>query len=622
MAQKLGAQRLAPQATVQKLDLKVGDFETPARRLQQSLDAFAGNVTGITVRKLQEHATGKEEEGRQAAAEAIAQGKDTLEEMVEAGIIDRGSNPFFRDGVLFMVGQARADAFNARVTVAAAEANLHKSTDPEAMDALIQEVSDEFSGEESDTINAGFAERAAGFATQHKERHSRIVAANISKVNDDLPATLYRGALLDSIEASPENVITNFIERAQVVSDNWLGNIEGGGNKFDKINLNNSLVAAVVSGVRGGEITGLQAEKILQGISPGTDSLWDVPRHQEAVLEAITKRASRVQSAYQSDLLTQQIAWQSAESLALENMWSGYNEDTGELSTASIEMAMQEAARLGKPLPFRPGWVQQQQTNAKNLAASFQRGHLSNVELFERTLTDVLHPDSTQTRDSILALVDGTANGINAVDAKSLIDTMEQQRNMRNNNPREQRMWAFAYGEVTKVLGGFMPNQFTTQAMVKAHPELITSFNKFKEEFPNADYLSDDYADWLQKAKLKSQERHLDPTSRATMQRRAELNIAHSETDIWRTIAFQTDSTMLVRLYAEATWALEHPDHIFSDELIDLFDVPGGEVTDAAAMSAATYVAALAGQLALANIPLSSGSVKDEIRIQQERFAR
>lgn len=622
MAQKLGAKSLKPVASTQRLRLSVPDFESPARRLQASLDEFAGNVASITVRKANEGAEKQRKAGEAAAAKAIAEGRDTLDEMVEAGIIDRGANPFFRDGVLFMVGQARADAFNARLTIASAEAKLHNSTDPNAMDDLIQEVSGEFADEEDEAILSGFSTRAAGFATQQKERHSRIVAANISKLNDDLPATLFRGALLDSIEASPENVIANFIERAQIVSDTWLGNIEGGGNKFDKINLNNSLVTAVVSGVRGGEITGLQAQTILEGISPGTGSLWDVPRHQEALMLAITTRATRVQSAYQSDLLTQQVAWQGAEELASRNMWSGYNDETGEMSTANIEMQMTEAARLGKPAPFRPGWVAQQQTNAKNLAASFQRGHLSNVDLFERTLTDVLRPDSTATRDSILNLVDGTALGINAVDARDLISTMEQQRNMRINNPREQRMWSFAYTEVTKALGGFMPNQFTTQAMVKAHPELITSFRTFKEEHPTADYLSEEYADWLMKAKLGAQERHLDPTSRVVMQRRAELNVAHSETDAWRSTVFESDSTKLVRLYAEATWALEHADHIFSDELIDLLDVPGGAVTDAAAMSAATYVAALAGQLALANIPLSSGSVKEEIRRQQERFAR
>lgn len=622
MAQKLGAQKLAPVATTQRLRLEVPDTRDQAARLADSLDEFGRKVVGIAVRKTTEAAAKQRGEGERAAAQAIAEGKDTIEEMVEAGIIDRGANPFFRDGVLFMVGQARADAFNARLTIAAAEAGLHDSTDPNAMDDLIESISGEFSGEEDEAILSGFSEKAAGFATQQKERHARIVATNISKVNDDLPGTRFRGILLDSIEASPENVVANYIEKATEFSGEWLGNLGRVANKGDKRRLNDALVGSIVTGVAGGEITGLQAETILRGISPGTGTLWGVDRHAEAVRTAITKRAARVQSAYQSDLLSRQKVWQQSETAATSNMWSGYNEDTGELSTVAIEAAVVEAARTGQPAPFRPGYVVQMQQVAKNVAASFQRGHLSNVDLFNRTLTDVLRPDSTQTRDSILNLVDGTANGINATDAKSLIDTLEQQRNMALNNPREQRMWAFAYGEVTKALGGFMPNQFTTQAMVKAHPELIVSFNTFRADHPTADYLSEDYAEWLKSAKLGAQDRHLDETSRRTMQRRADLNVAASETEVWRTQAFETDTTKMVRLYAEATWALEHPNHIFSDELIDLFDVAGGEVTDNAAMQAATYVSALAGQLALAGIPLSSGSVKDEIEEQQKRFAR
>lgn len=622
MAEKLRAKTLKPAASADRLSLTPGPEFSSLRRLANSLDEFGSNVAGIAVRKTQEHAEGQEEEGRTAAAKAIAEGKDTIEEMVAAGIIDRGSNPFFRDGVLFMVGQARADAFNARLTVAAAEERLHESTDPDAMDDLIERVSGEFSDEEDAAILSGFAEKAATFATQQKERHARTVASNISKVNDDLPGTRFRGILLDSLEASPENVIANFIDGAAKFSEEWLGNLGREANRGDRTNLNQGLVRAIVSGVSGGEVTFDQAQKILEGIKPGTDTLWSVPANAEAVREAHAKFATRTQTAHQMDLLTLQKEWQQSETNAIANMWSGYNEDTGEMSTAAIEAAVVEAARTGQPAPFRPGFVEQQQLNAANVAASFQRGHLSNVDLFDRTLTDVLRPDSTQSRESILGLVDGTARGINATDAKTLIDVLEQQRNMAANNPEEQRMWSFAYNEVTKALGGFMPNEFTTQAMVKAHPELLTSFRAFQAKNPGADYLSEEYGEWLQKAKLTAQSRHLNAPARATLQRTAELTTGVAETAVWQERQFVTDTTTLVRLYAEAAWAMSHPGYVMSDELIDFFDVPGGEITDGAAMNPATYVAALSGQLNLANIPLSSGSVQEEIKEQQKRFAR
>jgi len=98
------------------------------------------------------------------------------------------------------------------------------------------------------------------------------------------------------------------------------------------------------------------------------------------------------------------------------------------------------------------------------------------------------------------------------------------------------------------------------------------------------------------------------------------MNIAQSETAIYREKLFEPDSVRLVRLYAEATLMQTNPSHIPSDDLLDFFGAEGRQLSEDAAMDPTSYVAGLAGQLALANVNLGSGSVKEAIANYQDQF--
>ncbi len=596
MAEKLGPTGLRPVATTQRLQLAVPDTRPQAARLAASLDEFAANVTGITVRKTREHAKGQEEKGRTAAAEAIAAGQDTIDEMVQAGIIDRGSNPFFRDGVLFMAGKARADAYNNALTIAAAEQIPADSTDPDAMDDLIESVAGEFlTAEDDEATQAGFAERAEGYAVLAKQRHAQLVANNLEDLNLSQAADLFRGvALLATDGVDKEFIISNLVPAIQVQAEEYLANLSDP-SRHDKKVMNRAITAALGSLVEDGtlgEDDVISAMKLLKG---GTGSLWGIQEHAAVIQEAIDTQVNRETTRHALKEKRELRVKQASEQDATEAMFIAAGE-SGVLDISEIERIQRESGGT----KFRLGYMQQMRELSLQYEQAAQDTYIGDIELRREYGSRILSGEIVSLQELSTRIKRGELTLDQAIELGNLVVS---HRNMLQNDPVKAAMFRRTDQIIKGALTSWAGSEFGSQSYSAALPAMASALQAWQSDPKNANLTAEspEFLTFVDELKDNLQRLYMDPAQWQDMQETQKQNEAINKLEVWSTALFESNRMTLTKWYAE-TLLLESGRPL-SPSLSDFLSAPGRQL-DAETLDQGVFSEAIATQLLQAGIKL------------------
>lgn len=604
MAKKLGEQKLTPKATAQRLTLAVGDFQTPANRLAASLDEFAGNVTGITVRKLQEHATGQEEKGRQAAAEAIAAGHTTLEEMTKAGIIDRGSNPFFRDGVLFMAGQVRANAYNNALVLAAAEEIPSDSTDPNAMDALTERVAQEFTtADDDEATRAGFAERAAGFATAHQQRHTLMVADNLENKHLDQAADLFRGVVLDATDGvDAEFQVANIVMGIQAKAEEWLKTIPDP-SRHDLKTMNRGIVQGIASAIEDGSLhedEAIAAMKLLRG---GTGPLWKVKEHAAVIQQALDTMANRETKRVKLRADRELRQKMTREADATEAMFAKAAV-TGVLDIQPIL----DAQIASHGLAFRLGFVESQSELALYYENAAQDTYVGS-EAVERDYIGRIFGGENVSREELANRM--KTRELTGDQVIMLGNLLSNHQNMLSNNPEKAARFRTMDSAVRGSMTSWMGAEYGSQAYYSAAPAMAQALSGWEADPKNANFTSTspEFLTFVNDTMKHLQSLYMETDKWQDMQEEQALNEGNNRLELYKTTRFETSPTALKRWLAESQ--MLEDGHAPSTSFSDFFTVPGRGLSPDA--PAGDFSDALYGQLIQSGVDVGSDEFREEI---------
>ena len=602
MAQKLGAQKLTPKATVQKLSLAVGDFQTPANRLAASLNEFSSNVVGITVRKSQEHAAGQEAKGRTAAAEAIAAGHDTIEEMVKAGVIDKGMDPFFRDGVLFMAGKARADAYNNALAFAAAEEIPADSTDPHALDSILERVASEFIGDEEDeAIQAGFASRAEGFATAAVSRHVQRVADNIVDLNLRQVGDLFRGVALEAIDGVDAQFhVPNLVLAMQAQAEEWLEN-NPDASSFEKRTMNRGIVTALGSLVDDQSLNEDNVIAIMKLLKGGTGSLWGVQEHAEYIQEAIDTsvgRETRRAKLTEDRILRQKMANE-------EEAMAGIFATAGETGILDMQpIVAQQRASFGKA--FRTGFVVSSENLAINWESAAQDTYVGSAEIERDYVQRIYAGENVSLEELSGRIVTRELTGDQVIKIGNLVLS---HKNMLANNPQKAARFRRMDSAVKGAMSSFMGSEFGSQSYYAAVADMASALEGWESDPKNANFsaTAPEFLGFVNETLKRLQDLYMEPGQKEFLQETQAGIEAENRLLLYGTQLYETSVPTLKRWYAETIMmAGGRPP---SDDLADFLTADGRAigVGDEPLLQAETYADAIFGQLVQAG-----ASINDE----------
>jgi len=609
MAEKLGAKKLTPQASVQKLNLAVGDFESPARRLEASLNEFAQNVAGTAVRKHNEHAKSQEEKGRAAAAEAIAAGHTTLEEMTKEGIIDRGSNPFFRDGVLFMAGKARADAFNNAVTIAAAEEIPEDSTDPNAMDAIIERVSGEFTtADDDESTRAGFAERAEQFATTQMSRHAQRVADNLVSKHLDQASDLFRGVVLQATDGvDPEFHVPNVVMAVQAQAEEYLGAIPDP-SAHDKRTMNRAITASIAGLIEDGvlgEDAAISAMKLLKG---GTGNLWGSQEHSAVIQDAIDTQVNRVtrRQKFEDDRILREK--QTNEDKATAAMFAA----AGETGILDIQ-PMIDMQRESKGKAFRLGYIDAQRQLSLVYEHAAQDTYVGS-EVIERDYGARIFAGEPVSREELAHSLETKDLTLDQV--VRLGNMLTTHQNMLANNPaksaRFRRMDAATKGGMTSWMG----SEYGSQAYYASLPAMAAALEGWEADPKNANFTAEskEFLDFTNETMKNLQSRFMETDQWQELQDEQDRIQGVNMLERYKSTVYESRPETLRNWYAEALMLSEGraPSASFSE----FVDAPGRSLGADAPLE--DYADAIFGQMQQSGVAVPQGdeleSMMNELR--------
>lgn len=598
MAEKLGERALQPVATPQRLQLAIPDFQTKATRLASSLDEFAANVAGITIRKSQEAATKQEKEGREAAAEAIAAGHATLGEMVKAGIIDQGSNPFFRDGVLFMAGKARADAYNNALTVAAAQEIPADSTDPKAMDALIERVAGEFvTSEDDDALRAGFAERAESYAVQQQQRHARTVANNLEDLNLNQAADLFRGVSLQATDGvDPEFMVENLVPAIRAQAEEYLGNIDDA-KPFQRRTMNRAIAAALASLVDDGVLGEDAVKEVALQIKTGTGTLWGSLEHSATIQAAIDTQVNRETRRLAFEQARELRQKQSNEKDAVDAMFIAAGE-SGILDTSEIERRQ----RASGGTEFRLGFMKQMENLSLTFEQAAQETYVGNEALRREYGARILSGENI----SLPELGTRVKIGELTLDQAVQLGNMSiQHRQMLANDPRKAAMFRRTDAIVKGGLTSWAGSDFGSQSYAAALESMALALGEFQDTHQNATAESPEFLKFTNDLMKDLQRQYMGPGQWQELQEVQAENEGENVKERYNSQVFESSKPKLMRWYAEALMMSEGFEP--SSDLADFFTTPGRGL--GADEDIGAYADAIFGQLVQSGVDMRDPGV-------------
>jgi len=617
---KLGPQPLTPVATASAPRLASPDV-SKTLKLAQSLKEFGQKVTVTTVQRTQQAAKAQEEKGRAQAAAAIAEGKNTIEALVNDGIISRGDNPFFRDGVFAMLGQARADKFGAELTVAAAEAGLQDSVSESDFDTFAADFAAKFNADNPVPDNAalsdGFAERADQYLNSMRQKHATMVASNITKKGDEALATAYRGVIINAEANVPAKVyVQNISEGLKAQSDSWLETLGRTATAQDRTKMNDALVRAVVSGIDDGTLTGEQGKDILRGIKSGTNSLFSVPRHSDAILKAAQRRASFNQSMNADQQLSLLNKQRTAESEVRQGVFEQFEKD-GRVDLTSVIDQIAQA----DPGTFSPDFTGELVRLATNLQNAKALDYESNIDLKNSLWTDILQGGQTSMRDISRQINVGQ---LNPRDASFLRGQLRQIQNDNASQAPQGRMWAQAARELDMAMGGFSPSAITTRRTIDATPVLRDSFQQFITANPDATITSPEFVDWKSNALVAMQHQFMSPTERLLIEDQARQQEATFATQQYEDNTYITNTDTLAQWVAEVELEMDPQTQgsFISDGLDAFFATPGRSVSEQAASDPLTYLTGLQSQLIRNGVKINDSSFRKQVDKLKEEMLR
>ena len=553
MAEKLGAQTLKTQAAPVTPNLAAPRFEG-LDRLSQALTSFSQNVQQVTVSEHNKAAKRNEEKGRIAAAEAISQGRETFAELEDAGILDRGSNPFFRDGVLFMAGKARADNYGASLQVAYAERfGNDPSFDENDFDAFAEEFSATFEqenpGMDDDAVNQGFAERASDYLTSMKQRHAGIVASNIENLGNEALRTMYRGSILDAVaNGNPLDRVTDVTAGLERVRQERLAALGPNPKPHEKTAMNKAMAGAIIDAARVGDLTEAEGTEAMKQLAGGTGPLWGVGENAINLQAAAASYAATVLQRDNLNEVTIMRQQQAATREIHNDIWALYDPRSGTLDIEAI-LADVQIKMAGDTRAFDENIVQDLTTFRDNLVAANRRGMESNQPLLESLQSQVIQ--GTLTDKKFITDLTGTEGGINPADAWATIQMMDRMKAMKEEGGTNNRMFNAGLDRLKAGLGAFSPDPIIAAAFNTAAPVWTAEYQEWFATNPGEAVSGVKFQEFLTASVERMRAIYLEPGQRElvdSMQRQA---VVANKTAHFESITFTSDTNTLLRWLAE-----------------------------------------------------------------------
>lgn len=577
MAKKLGPQALRVQAAPVVPTLVAPRFEG-LDRLAQSLTTFAGGIQQLGVERAQKQAAEAEEAGRREAALAIAQGKDTFAELEEAGILSKGSNPFFRDGVLEMAGRARADQFGASMQVAYAERFADDpSFDEDDFNDFAEEFATQFEedhpGMVDPAVTDGFATRAADYLNSQRQKHAGIVADNILELGDETLGTLFRGKILDRLaNGDPLTFVADAIVALDEVRAQWLENLGGvdRASRIDKRKMNDKLVAVITSAVTTGDLTDTQATEMLGKMLSGKGSpLINVPRHAEALTVAAGRRASFVLQQDSLEETTRVRAQQRLEDEGRTELWALFDPKTGDLDLGPLM-----AKVAANPSAYDENYIGDLNRLRNNILSAANAPYVSNQDLKDQIHTNILQRRYTNVSEmrNFIGNSVTRVGGLNPTDASALIKELDRMTTMDSAGGNTLRLFNAGMERVKAGVGAFSPDPIIQASFNKAAVDFSELFQGFIAENPGITLSDPKYQAFLSQTTEDLRNTYLDPVQRGIIDGQLRQVEVADATAHFQTRTFITDVDTLTRWLAETDLELNDENSgSFLSEDINLF---------------------------------------------------
>lgn len=494
MAEKLGAQKLTPRATPQKLSLALPE-QTNAQQLQRSLSEFGANVAGITVRKHKEHVAKQTAKGEQAFELAEAEGRASAEQLEEDGIISRGQNPHFAKGVYNSLGRAKAEAYNNELRKAYAEmVDANTSIEDQDVEAVIEKVGALFSTEDdNEALKDGFAAPAAAAAQRLRAAHFGVVAKNLETAGDEALQMEFMGHLRRHTEfAGPNRVneIASLVLMTQAQHREKVGRTMGT-NDFRK--MNQALVDSVelMLDEIGGTFTGEDAKELLNIIGTGKGPLMNIKGFNKQINAAIGRRSAREQAEMQRNqaMVLQAQAERQAQTMADFGV-TGYSRR----GLRELEREVQMAIEID-PFAYDAGFVQRAQRRQADVEAMSGREVEIVREVDDRLLLGIIGGEITTTQDDIIdEALDGN---IPMSRADELIGKLAETQKQLREDPRRTGVRKETARQLHAILGGYTPSAMSEGSYLEARRHMYQAVESWVVRNPTLDETSDEYEAFL-----------------------------------------------------------------------------------------------------------------------------
>lgn len=606
---KLSGAALQPVATAQRLPLETPQFRG-LDRLANTLEDFGTNVTKIAVRKANEDAEEKEQQGILAAQQALAAGRGTVDQMEEDKLITRGDNPFYRQGVFRALGQAKAYAFGNALTVAYGEGVDPKTTNPEEVDGIIASVSAEFSTEDdNEAMLEGFSAQAAQQVQRLRDTHAGIVSSNMEGLGNTLFTANTVAAISSIDQFAPDQRVSGTLALLNGIIDEHLATFGDNIKPNDFRVMNRSLVNGIVAMAAdpSSSFTGAEAIAIMEQLTTHKGAkLFHIPEFKELVTNAITKRAgiiqTRINNQHTNDLLAQAKAEEEVLTAFAE---TGYSE-------AGLRDALQ-AVHSAAPGVFAAGTDFDLVAKQRAWDEWMQRDIVDNRAVHDQLLGGFLSEEITTSRVQIEnAVFDGD---ISATTGLQLQAKLKEQQDIRKNDPRTMGVYREAADQVEAGLGGHLPTDMSAQAFLEARLALRQGVDSWLERNPGLDETSEEFENWLLPFILRLQKKHL--TTYQQIQGQQQTSQVAFKTIAFRETNFGLSEDQLVSLMAENSLLRDGSSgYDASDEYYDFF-LTDGRMSDNDVNQWSLTRTALLDQLTLGDIDPSEKTFSRKVEAKK-----
>jgi hypothetical protein len=503
MAEKLKARVLTTpdvQTQVQLAQPRYSGLENLAVKLNQ----FGRTLGSTAVFLHNKHAKEEEEQGVEDAALAISQGRTTVAELRELGLIGKGQDPFYQDGVFKMIGETKANQYANALEINLSKAGAQEALTTDIFDQVLEQTSKEFleGDDEIDNpaIQEGFNVRAAQLVERLRNANASLVAKNV-EVRGDEELKYHVFSFLSSLGdlSNSQEFFDVGLSGLSRIEDDWFKNTHSGiVSPADKRKFNEAVVQGLISAMWTEDIDPDEAIALSKKLRTGSGTLGLNPDYAEALIRA--RDEVNIARTNRESQEAARVARERDERQRLKTgeMLVDLIETNDESEFQSVLQRYQREVAENAHLYTREyvtGLAASASGVFNNLFTNF-----GNEELYNSLYYNLINPASANPlTNQMVADAMMMPNGINVEQASRLYQGMTTRDGRQNSN--QERMYRdLSRGlesviNATKqlaVLEGMDKVEYERQVL----PVVFQRFDEFATLHPDATYLSQDYVDF------------------------------------------------------------------------------------------------------------------------------